>query len=167
MCSCSGCDVTYQVGGEWEQLGPEEQRGGQEAGDQQDGGQAGPGLAPSHLQSVRADNHPVPVTRDRHDGQRGHEDGNTREDLHHPAREEHLRQGPGHVEPVHHCKGDGESDHDVRYCEVKYENVPRCPCLFVATTKITTILSMCVTAHLRKAPTTPRLPEREMMMRTV
>ena len=55
-----GCDVTYQEGWKWEQLGPEEQRWGEEAGEQQDGWQAGPGLAPSHLQSVRPDNHPVP-----------------------------------------------------------------------------------------------------------
>ena len=51
MCSCSGCDVTYQVGGKWEQLGPEEQRGGQEAGDQDQAGQSQVQPSPSTEES--------------------------------------------------------------------------------------------------------------------
>ena len=123
---------SHQELGHGVEVGPDEDEGGEEAGEDEDGRQCCPGLSGSHLEAVRAENDAVPVPGYGHQAQGRHEHRHAGERLHQPAQGQQGGQRPGHVEPVHQGEGDGQGYHDVRDRQVENENIPSCPRLFLA-----------------------------------
>ena len=100
-----------------------EQDGGQSTGDDEYCWQTGPGLSWSHLHFIGVNNDPVSVQGNSHHCQRRHEHRHTGECLDKLAEHDVVRQVPGHVEAVHHSPGHGECYQQVRYGQVKHEDI--------------------------------------------